>query len=499
VRRCFWCSHGGRTALILASAKGNLELVEALVAAGADKGTKDKDGKTALLLATEHGHPAVVRALGGDPAEAEAVMERNRAALCALRSSAPIFVAGRQTFPALSYDRQAVHASQTHLDAADMAETKGVEKVHLRKGKAHMLQVQADIALRFQIDLDLGQVQDLVSAIPEGMASTKTPEFEQLVRQVHSSAQVQARLDQQHPGGSESGGEGQVKGEGVDASSAAPSFGSSNFKPAYIAALCPEYQDELLGSMRKIVVDYVSRHDIPQAARKTFIEKLQGEYGSLNESVSSSAQKVWTSKKKLEGREFCSIYGEAIRNDDAALAEPCAVFARALNSRLVARGVSLADQTFPRGPDAGGRDKSTEANVSWRGGGFMANEATRAFFVPGQKYRCAQFLATSFDLAVAHKFIRRVKHNPVVNANVLWKVKLDPERGCDHVNLVEETHVPGESEFLFAAYSAFEVVAVHWSATPQDPTTPHELTIRAAVDNANDPSFPEDLPLAPWC
>jgi hypothetical protein len=139
--------------------------------------------------------------------------------------------------------------------------------------------------------------------------------------------------------------------------------------------------------------------------------------------------------------------------------------------------------------------------VSWRGGGFMDTEATRAFFVPGRKYRVAQFLATSFDLPVARGFIARVTHSPVVNASVLWKVKLDPDRGCDHVNLVEETHVPGESEFLFSAYSAFEVVRATWSGTPQnpDPATPHELTIRAAVDNANDPSFPEDLPLAPWC
>ena len=80
---------------------------------------------------------------------------------------------------------------------------------------------------------------------------------------------------------------------------AAPGFGASNFKPAYDAARCPEYQDELLGSMRKVVVDYVSCHDIPQAAQKKFLEELQGEYGSLNESINSSAQKVWTSMKKL--------------------------------------------------------------------------------------------------------------------------------------------------------------------------------------------------------
>ena len=43
------------------------------------------------------------------------------------------------------------------------------------------------------------------------------------------------------------------------------------------------------------------------------------------------------------------------------------------------------------------------------------------------------------------------------------------------------------------------MVRVTWSDTPQEPGAPHEITVRAAVDNANDPRFPEDLPLAPWC
>jgi hypothetical protein len=53
----------------------------------------------------------------------------------------------------------------------------------------------------------------------------------------------------------------------------------------------------------------------------------------------------------------------------------------------------------------------------------------------------------------------------------------------------------GEDEFLFSAYSAFEVVRVHWSATPQDKARPHEVTLRAFPDNL---TVPEDMPLAPW-
>ena len=129
----------------------------------------------------------------------------------------------------------------------------------------------------------------------------------------------------------------------------------------------------------------------------------------------------------------------------------------------------------------------------------MDTAATRAFFVPGKAYRVAQFLPTSFERTVAVRFISRVQLNAPTNACILWKVVLDRARGCDHVNLVTETHVEGESEFLFAAYSAFTVVVVNWSATPQNPGTPHEITVLAAVNNKNDLEFPETVPLAPWC
>ena len=54
----------------------------------------------------------------------------------------------------------------------------------------------------------------------------------------------------------------------------------------------------------------------------------------------------------------------------------------------------------------------------------------------------------------------------------------------------------GEDEFLFSAYSAFEVVRVYWSATPQDKAHPHEITLRAFPDNRA--VFLEDVPLSPW-
>ncbi len=91
-----------------------------------------------------------------------------------------------------------------------------------------------------------------------------------------------------------------------------------------------------------------------------------------------------------------------------------------------------------------------------------------------------------------------MKFEGETNACVLWKILLDPKECCCHVTLVKggkKSHCPDEKEFLFTAYSVFTVVSVQWSLTPQDKKTPHEITLRAAVDNAKEA---EDLPLAPW-
>ena len=65
---------------------------------------------------------------------------------------------------------------------------------------------------------------------------------------------------------------------------------------------------------------------------------------------------------------------------------------------------------------------------------------------------------------------------------------------CRHVNLVTKTNVPGEEEYLFAAYSTFEVRRVEWSANPTI-DEPHIVELDAMVDNGREE---EDLPLSPW-
>ena len=53
----------GHTALHLAAYNGKIQVVEALLNAGADKAVKANNGKTALDDAQEENHPAIVKLL----------------------------------------------------------------------------------------------------------------------------------------------------------------------------------------------------------------------------------------------------------------------------------------------------------------------------------------------------------------------------------------------------------------------------------------------------
>ena len=124
-----------------------------------------------------------------------------------------------------------------------------------------------------------------------------------------------------------------------------------------------------------------------------------------------------------------------------------------------------------------------------RGGGF--DDRYRGFFVKGRKFRQPAFLATSFSERVAREFLRMRGGTNCV----LWRVHIDPERKCSHVNLVKKTvaGLPDEQEYLFAAYSAFTVRSAAWRAgTVADP---HLIDLDAAWDNKAEPL---DLQLAPW-
>uniref|UniRef100_A0A8C0IJY0 Uncharacterized protein n=1 Tax=Chelonoidis abingdonii TaxID=106734 RepID=A0A8C0IJY0_CHEAB len=61
-------SQAGQTALMLAVSHGRQEMVEAVLACGADVNLQDEEGSTALMCACEHGRVETVRLLLAQPA-----------------------------------------------------------------------------------------------------------------------------------------------------------------------------------------------------------------------------------------------------------------------------------------------------------------------------------------------------------------------------------------------------------------------------------------------
>lgn len=60
-------SQAGQTALMLAVSHGRQEMVEALLACGADVNLQDEEGSTALMCACEHGRVETVKLLLAQP------------------------------------------------------------------------------------------------------------------------------------------------------------------------------------------------------------------------------------------------------------------------------------------------------------------------------------------------------------------------------------------------------------------------------------------------
>ena len=166
----------------------------------------------------------------------------------------------------------------------------------------------------------------------------------------------------------------------------------------------------------------------------------------------------------------------------------CATVAKGINQLCLTRRSTQDDVKFP----PGGR--------CFHGGGF--DDAFRGFYTVGKRYRVRGFLATSFSEDIAEEFLYRAHHRelyPPGQPAIKWIIELDP-RGesqfkyrCKQVNLVQRANVAGETEFLFAAFSTFEVLEVAWNAGDGD--DPHVVRLRAAIDNLKEA---EDLPLAPW-
>merc|ERR1712032_794024 len=105
-------------------------------------------------------------------------------------------------------------------------------------------------------------------------------------------------------------------------------------------------------------------------------------------------------------------------------------------------------------------------------------------------------LATSKKLEVVNSFLAKIpsaQGRDCVLFTFIFHGDITPP--CIHVNYLENiSGVLGEEEFLFVAYSAFEVQEVRMS---QHPTwmQPHEVVVNVIPDNR---LVPVDLPLSTW-
>ena len=184
-------------------------------------------------------------------------------------------------------------------------------------------------------------------------------------------------------------------------------FLTSKYHLAYDRTRCPEPDepDEVIKAVRIVVKEWARRRGLAEEPTAKFLKELFSEW-SLHEKIADMAQKVWTSVRKLDDREFCSIFNELIRNDellDDKVADQVATLAHAINSNLVTRGM-VGDVPWPNGGN------STVANACFRGGGFCDTDLTRAFFVVGKRFRTGGFVATSLSKYVAElEFIPRVR------------------------------------------------------------------------------------------
>ena len=193
----------------------------------------------------------------------------------------------------------------------------------------------------------------------------------------------------------------------------------------------------------------------------------------LVDDVKNVASRLWTSAICLQNRELCSIFNQAIREDNKEMMPSVATFARGLNMLCVTGGSS---SSLVRSVPA----------VTYRGGALP--EEHHHFFGVGKQFRTPQFLSTSGERSVAERFARQVERDPVI-----WEFRFN--QTCRHVNFIARGNVLGEQEFLLTAYSVFTVLSE--TEFKQHPSTehPHKVVLEVAPNNLN---LGEDLPVSPW-
>jgi len=237
--------------------------------------------------------------------------------------------------------------------------------------------------------------------------------------------------------------------------------------------------------VRKVIEAHCHRNKVESSVGMEGFKQLQKEafdpktVHELLEEVPGACQRLWTSAVQINGKEFCSILNEAIRVDDSECMAAVATLARGINLLCASTRKDPVKVSWP------------SDYLLYRGGGLPDDKTS--FFQPGKVFRVPMYLATSLNKDVAEKFCRRAMTDGF--PPVLWILHLNNKYGCYHVNFVDRTNVPGESEFLFVAYSVFTVMSVEKIPNPTW-MNPIVIHLDVAVDNMLFEN--QKLPLSPW-
>ena len=306
-----------------------------------------------------------------------------------------------------------------------------------------------------------------------------------------------------------------VPGETKEDHSLGRLFNDSNFKKDYEKynlnggdpeLYMPERSDEILGAVGSLIDEWCKIKENDRKLGRAFMKRLEDEVFStpelileLRNDVASTAERFWTCPFRYggNGAELCAILREALTDDHPQLTPHAAKFFRSLNTRLVIRGPAAADRAgFPEG------------GILYRGAA-IADKHLNFYRIEGRKFRVPTALATAYkertpDGRGAQFFLesawRHHESNGATRPGVMFRIQVDP-RGEHDVNfrcknaalIVKRLGVGEEFEYLFSPYSVFTVTRFVASPTPNY-VTPHVVYLRAATDNALEPS---ELPLAP--
>ena len=255
------------------------------------------------------------------------------------------------------------------------------------------------------------------------------------------------------------------------------SFVDSRFKQLYDRLKRGERVDRTVMDVVKTLV-FACHGETPES--RAFVATMRRE---VKDSTYGAAVTVWKSAAAgPDGTELCSLLNRALRDDGPtdALMRPAVRLTRALNAFCVT-------------DDSGDVNGWPANNQTYRG--TVLPREHQFFYKLGKRYRVPMFLATSFDTSVATEFIERAEEaaDHPNGEPVLWTFQLDPVDKCLHVNYLQTD----EQEFLFAPYSAFQVVHAQWEERPTA-ERPHRVTLAVASDNRDLHNWPLELPLAPW-